>query len=142
MVATTPGKSCRIWLPDVVLPAGERLRAALEGANGANIAHLRRKHPGAKFIVKGAASPALPPWKRLQVVVHCGDQCILDKVAADVLDLAETACDIVADTLGLTDDQVQQAYDDIRVEKSEQGSTLVPGATVKGRGAAKPQLQV
>lgn len=110
------GKCCRVWLPDLVLPAGDQLRAALEGTNGANLVHLRRNHPGTKFTVFGTASLDLPPWKRLQVVAQCGDTQALDKVQADIVDLAETACDLVADTLGLTDEQVQQAFEDIRVE--------------------------
>jgi len=95
------------------------LRAALEGVGGANFVHLRGNHPGATFRVFGAANPALPPWKRMQVVAQCQSTLDLDKVEADVLDLAETACDVVADGLGLSDEQVQQAFEDIRVERSE-----------------------
>jgi len=49
----------------------------------------------------------------------CADQKTLEEVETDVLDLAETACDIVADSLGLTDDQVQLAFDALRVERHD-----------------------
>jgi len=76
----------------------------------------------------------LPPWKRLQVVALCVDQVTLEKVEADVLDLVETACDVVADTLGLSDEQVQQAFEDIRVERHDMKLPLVVPA------AASPEL--
>mmetsp|Transcript_137339 Transcript_137339/g.342478 ORF Transcript_137339/g.342478 Transcript_137339/m.342478 type:complete len:631 (+) Transcript_137339:86-1978(+) len=113
------GKCVRVWLPDIVLPAGDRLRAALAGVNSINFAHLSKKHAGANFRVFGAANPALPPWKRMQVVAQCQPSCSVEKIEQDMLDLAETACDIVADGLGLSDDQVQQAFEDIRVERSD-----------------------
>lgn len=128
------GRCCRVWLPDAVLPAGERLRATLEGTDGSNFMHLRRKHRSTKFSVFGTASLALPPWKRLQVVALCVDQVTLEKVEADVLDLVETACDVVADTLGLSDEQVQQAFEDIRVERHDMKLPLVAPA------AASPEL--
>jgi len=124
------GRCCRVWLPDAVLPAGERLRATLEGSDGSNFTHLRRKHRSTKFSVFGTASLALPPWKRLQVVALCVDQVTLEKVEADVLDLVETACDVVADSLGLTDEQVQQAFEDIRVERHDMKLPLVAPAAV------------
>ena len=37
----TLGRCCGVWLPDVVLPAAERLRVLLAGDEGANLAHLR-----------------------------------------------------------------------------------------------------
>jgi len=132
------GRCCRVWLPDAVLPAGERLRATLEGTDGSNFAHLRRKHRSTKFSVFGTASLALPPWKRLQVVALCVDQVTLEKVEADVLDLVETACDVVADSLGLSDEQVQQAFEDIRVERHDMKLPLVAPAAAPA--AVTPEL--
>lgn len=143
------GRCCRVWLPSIVLPAGDRLKAALEGVNGANFEHLARKHPGSAFRVFGAASPSLPPWKRLQVVAQCQNVVDLDKVEADVVDLAETACDIVADGLGLSDEQVQQAFEEIRVERSEiklaqvkAGSPAAPGTGGQVSLAVASQLGI
>jgi len=124
------GRCCRVWLPDCVLPAGEKLRDALEGKNGANFQHLNRKHVGATFRVFGHANPDVPPWKRLQVVAQCHMNVNFDNVEADLLDLAETACDIVADSLHLTDDQVQQAFDDIRYERTDIKLTVPKGGAL------------
>merc|ERR1740121_2254046 len=130
------GKKLRVWLPDIVLPAGDRLRAAIEGDGGVNFVHLRRKHPAATFRLFGAANVTVPPWKRLQVIAQCPSGCSVEAVESDVLDLAETACDIVADGLGLTDDQVQQAFEEIRVERSDV-KVAPPKASTEAEAAAK-----
>lgn len=119
MAMLQTGLSCRVWFPDAVMEAGDKLREALEGRNAANIDHLRRTHPAAKFTVKGQPSTALSPWRRLHVVITCPEPKILAKAEADVLDLCETACDVAADFLGLSDDQVQDVFEGIRVERQE-----------------------
>ncbi|CAE7878900.1 unnamed protein product [Symbiodinium microadriaticum] len=124
-LTSTAGVSCRVWLPDSVLAAGAKLKEALEGIGSANIEHLRRKHIGAKFSVKGQPSTEPAPWRRLHVVVMCPTAQMLAKAQADVVDLCETACDVAADILGLTDDQVQDAFEKIRVERQE--STRIEG---------------
>eukprot|EP00913_Durusdinium_trenchii_P006896 g6487.t1 len=78
-----------------------------------------RTHPTAKFTVKGQPSTDPAPWRRLHVVITCSDSKLLAKAEADVLDLCETACDVAADFLGLSDDQVQDAFEGIRVERQE-----------------------
>eukprot|EP00930_Biecheleria_cincta_P035015 TRINITY_DN24124_c0_g2_i1.p1 TRINITY_DN24124_c0_g2~~TRINITY_DN24124_c0_g2_i1.p1 ORF type:complete len:614 (-),score=139.85 TRINITY_DN24124_c0_g2_i1:32-1873(-) len=117
--------SCRVWLPDIVLPAGAKLKEALAGPGGANIDHLQRKHQGLKFTVKGQPSTDLAPWRRLHVVVQGTDQRRLAKAERDLVDLCETACDVAADVLGLTDDQVQDAFDSIRVERQDADARTV-----------------
>ncbi|CAE7653150.1 unnamed protein product [Symbiodinium sp. CCMP2592] len=124
-LASNAGVSCRVWLPDSVLAAGAKLKEALEGIRSANIEHLRRKHIGAKFSVKGQPSTEPAPWRRLHVVVTCPTAQMLAKAQADVVDLCETACDVAADILGLSDDQVQDAFEKIRVERQE--STRIEG---------------
>lgn len=131
---TTIGICCRVWLPDAVLSAGQSLRVALEGVNGSNFMHLRSKYPSAEFKVFGAASLALPPAQRLHVAARCRDLAVLEQLEVDVVDLAETACDIVADTLNLSDEQVQECFEKIRVEKHE----TYFGATAPKAGAAGP----
>ncbi|CAE7541219.1 unnamed protein product [Symbiodinium natans] len=126
LASSSAGVSCRVWLPDSVLAAGAKLKEALEGTGSANIEHLRRKHLGAKFNVKGQPSTEPAPWRRLHVVVTCPNVQMLAKAEADVVDLCETACDVAADLLGLTDDQVQDAFEKIRVERQE--STRIDGA--------------
>uniref|UniRef100_A0A7S0ZZV7 Uncharacterized protein n=1 Tax=Noctiluca scintillans TaxID=2966 RepID=A0A7S0ZZV7_NOCSC len=115
----TLGKCCRVWLPDSVLPAGKDLHAAIEGDNRINFTHLRRKFPHVKFRLSGEASLSLPPWKRLQVVAICENPYDLEPVAVEVIDLAETACDIVSEKLGMGVEQVQDAFEAIRVEKHD-----------------------
>lgn len=132
----TVGICCRIWLPDAVLPAGQSLRAALEGINGSNFAHLRSKYPSAEFKVFGAASLALPQAQRLHVAARCRDAHLLEQLEVDVIDLAETACDIVADTLGLSDEQVQDAFEKIRVEKHDTYFSPVAVGTAVPKGMA------
>lgn len=124
-LTSNAGVSCRVWLPDSVLAAGAKLKEALEGIRSANIEHLRRKHVGAKFSVKGQPSTEPAPWRRLHVVVTCPTTQMLAKAQADVVDLCETACDVAADILGLSDDQVQDAFERIRVERQE--STRIEG---------------
>eukprot|EP00931_Biecheleriopsis_adriatica_P093792 TRINITY_DN6750_c0_g1_i1.p1 TRINITY_DN6750_c0_g1~~TRINITY_DN6750_c0_g1_i1.p1 ORF type:complete len:632 (-),score=180.52 TRINITY_DN6750_c0_g1_i1:153-2048(-) len=128
MAAPASGCSCRVWLPDSVLSAGEKLKAALQGAGEANIEHLRKKHPGTKFTVKGQPSTDPAPWRRLHVVIQCTDPRRLEKAESDVVDLCETACDVAADILGLSDDAVQDAFEGIRVERQEamDKTTFVP----------------
>jgi len=131
---TTVGICCRVWLPDAVLPAGQSLRLALEGVNGSNFAHLRTKYPSAEFKVFGAASLALPSAQRLHVAARCRDLAVLEQLEVDVLDLAETACDVVADTLKLTDDQVQECFEKIRIEKHDTYFNPVAVAPRAGSG--------
>lgn len=115
--ALTVGRTCRVWLPAAVLAAGASLRKALEGEKGLNIAHLRKRYPGVTVAVAGKTSSSVPADQRLHVVASCKDQAILDKVAADLSDLAEAAVDMVADELGMDEDSVQDAFEGIRVEK-------------------------
>lgn len=130
--------SCRVWLPDIVLAAGAKLKEALAGPGGANIDHLKRKHNGLKFSVKGQPSTDLAPWRRLHVVVQGTDQKRLAKAEKDLVDLCETACDVAADVLGLTDDQVQDAFDGIRVERQDSGARTVAAPTPMAAFASDP----
>mmetsp|Transcript_62485 Transcript_62485/g.116117 ORF Transcript_62485/g.116117 Transcript_62485/m.116117 type:complete len:472 (-) Transcript_62485:3-1418(-) len=129
-------KCCRVWLPDLVLPCGDRLRGALEGTNGSNFAFLRKKYSdNMKFSIYGKASLDMPPWKRLQIVAMGTDPNLMSKVEQDLVDLAETACDVVADSLGLTEEQIQKAFEEIRVEHHD----MHPGSMAP-KPAASPVI--
>jgi len=108
---------CRLWLPDAILVAGETLHTALLGSTTSNFAHLQKKYPHIHFHVRGTASLALPPFQRLHVEAQCNDPNLLGNVETDLVDLVETACDVAADSIGLSDDQVQDVFEMIRVER-------------------------
>lgn len=111
---------CRIWLPDAILVAGETLKGALAGTTESNFAHLEKKYPQVRFLVQGIPS-SLSPGQRLHLEAQCGDPSLLEEVEEDLVDLAETACDVAADALGMSDDQVQEVYEAIRVERGQAG---------------------
>lgn len=108
---------CRIWLPDEIMAAGGTLRQALVGTTQSNFDHLRKMYPDVRFVVLGTASAALPPCERLHVAAQCGDPYMLAKATAEIVDLAETACDVAADALDMSDEQVQELFKNIRVEQ-------------------------
>jgi len=118
---------CRVWLPDAVLGAGDRLHHALVGQGAAsNFAHLQKKYPHVRFNILGKPSLAVPPQQRLHVEAQSNDPSILGNVETDLVDLAETACDVAGDTLGMSDDQVQDVFEMIRVEKQVSDVSLPP----------------
>lgn len=132
-------RCCRAWLPDVVLPAGDLLREALKGEDDVHLAHLRRKYPAAQFNVMGQATMAVAPEHRLHAVALCEEASLFEAVAAEISDLAETACDIVADDLGLSEEEVQQAFESIRLEKWEESQLDAIQPEVQNIGIAKEQ---
>jgi len=118
---------CRVWLPDAILVAGEKLHGALMGTGTtSNFAHLQKKYPLVRFHILGTASIALPPYQRLHVEAQCNDTNILISVESDLVDLAETACDVAGDALGMNDDQVQDIFEMIRVERCISDAALPP----------------
>jgi len=134
------GKCCRVWLPDSVLPAGDKLRVALEGNAGSNFAFLRKKYADSvKFSIYGQASLDTPPWKRLQVVATAADSKLMSQIETDLVDLAETACDVVADALGLSEDQVQRAFEEIRVEQHDVMHATQPSKPAGAENTAAAQ---
>jgi hypothetical protein len=57
------------------------------------------------------------PKKRLRVEAQCSDASVLAKVQVDLVDLAEAACDLCADIVGMTDEQAQNLFEAIQVEQ-------------------------
>eukprot|EP00927_Polykrikos_kofoidii_P001873 TRINITY_DN10729_c0_g1_i1.p1 TRINITY_DN10729_c0_g1~~TRINITY_DN10729_c0_g1_i1.p1 ORF type:complete len:1597 (-),score=480.08 TRINITY_DN10729_c0_g1_i1:99-4829(-) len=112
----------RVFLPDVALSAGQELIGAIQGHDGANLAHLQRRYARGGVALK-VCGEARADWqsvsaeRRLHVSVLSRDRALLDRVTDEVRDLVETAVDLVADNLGLDEEQVQQAFEAIRVKK-------------------------
>eukprot|EP00971_Amphidinium_carterae_P126001 2496321-Amphidinium_carterae.3 len=103
--APAVAKCCRVWLPDLVLPCGDRLRGALEGTNGSNFAFLRKKYSdNMKFSIYGKASSsmckeqdfvviALQPGRLFanliafvfQIAGGCAMSCVMPALSAGIL---------------------------------------------------------
>merc|ERR1711862_530057 len=63
----------------------------------------------------GEASATAQPEGRLRVVAFFTG-AIEPGLVLDLVDMVETACDVIGDQLGLTEDEVQRAFNDIRKE--------------------------
>lgn len=110
------GACCRIWLPAAVLAAGDQLVRQLAGPAETNLSHLRRKYPSSGLELHGEASFAAPPQRRLCLVALFESVVVDAKLVLDAVDLAETACDVIGEELGLNEDEIQEAFKSIRKE--------------------------
>eukprot|EP00930_Biecheleria_cincta_P061873 TRINITY_DN47405_c0_g1_i1.p1 TRINITY_DN47405_c0_g1~~TRINITY_DN47405_c0_g1_i1.p1 ORF type:complete len:542 (-),score=88.20 TRINITY_DN47405_c0_g1_i1:102-1685(-) len=124
---------CRVWLPELVQPAGAQLRQALEGEGGSNLAYLRKKYPTVSITVSGETWATVAS-QRLHLLASSHDKLALREVVGQLADLAESACDQVGDSLGLSDDQVQSAFHYISAQKQTFDSAIGDA----GRAAKRP----
>jgi len=127
---------CRVWVPAAVLPAGDKLVQYLVGPGGKNLSHLRKIFPNASVEKQGEASLSVPPDQRLrlEVLFETGDEAklvVAAKLVLDVVDLVETACDLAGEEIGLSEDEVQEAYASIRKEYVVSPTASTPHAQPK-----------
>lgn len=115
-----PAGAARVWLPFSVLRAGEGLRAALAGDNGAKFASLCERNPNMFYEICGEASTSVPIEQRLHIAACLNPGAPLADMQRGIDDLVtfvESACAFVGASIGMKEDEVWKALSEVQVDK-------------------------